>query len=158
MAKPAKTGKSKARVGHGRLRRISKADVKRAMLSETRRQIRRVRHRLRPYEVAELATNDLPFTVRRDTMIFPTYDGDGPRPEDYTWSAAECAIADAALRRGYRLFVRCPPDGIALYTAQMMRQLKAPVHVCWNVVHRILMLWVLEDNQVHDDESASQES
>lgn len=141
-----------------RKRRISKADLKRVRESATKGHLDRLRRRLAPIERNELKGSDLPFIARRFTSINPTYDDDLGQLKDFEWSIGACDIADAALRRGYRLLVRCRPDFVAPATCQIVRQLRTPVRVWWNCNHNVLILKLFEEDVVDDDEDASEES
>ncbi len=123
--------------------------------TDIRRRGDRVQHET---ERGELERSDLPFVARSYTFVFPTYDGPDSRLGDYEWSAGVCAIANTALRQGYRLLVRCRPDCVAPVTALMVRQLRGSVHVWWNQIYGVLILGLLEADQVDDEADAGDES
>ena len=103
-------------------------------------------------------TGDLPFIALKNCFIQPTHDYARNRTEgkfaimDFAWPKGICEVADAALRRGYRLLVPCRRDYVATVTAMLVYRLDGEVCVWWNDNHEVLILGLLEENQVQGDE------
>lgn len=148
MAKPAKTGKSKARAGHGRLRRISKANRQRARKGRKTlgSPILKARRLYRTYlDVPDLSP--LPFSIHREGLVFPTWGDRDPPLGEYQWDKAAQEIAKAALLNGHLLLVPVRPDCVAWATCAIVRVLNLPVCVYYTSIYGCLMVTILESER-----------
>jgi len=104
------------------------------------------------YERVCMDEQVLPFAVHTESTLSPTWeDSDTRSLEEYRWSAAIAAIADAALLRGFQLSVPVLPDCVAYATCQIVRRLKTPVFVWYTARHKRLLLSLMEEDQIQED-------